>query len=398
MVTSIEGMSINSKKEYYFISIPKKIITADSALELEALKEKNEKYFDLLEIVEKKGKFELKYVVPEEWKTLHSTRNCNEVLRLSLLDRVLHSGILENDEFKTILHPQNIFYSDMKHIKYLYRANPVMQRVDNISELDQYKLISYSMLTKYSYEVWRKKKLKLLEREKNDLLNKIEHSDTLSELQTIIEDELNSKEAKYFEEEEFRKNIIIRKNKLRTKISIAVICVFIFIGLCGVAAVKLNSDERLNVFKEKYIARENAYKNLLFGDLETANTLIPSCEFTEIEMLDWYYMSGEYNTLLDFRSDFAPNVVNKLYQEGKQNDILSLDQANKLSYINMEKSILKKDSSYVMANYANVSDTTQLVRIAEYFIEESNSEYAEKVIELITDESVKNELLKKVKK
>ena len=64
----------------------------------------------------------------------------------------------------------------------------------------------------------------------------------------------------------------------------------------------------------------------------------------------------------------------------------------------MEKSILKKDSSYVMANYANVSDTTQLVRIAEYFIEESNSEYAEKVIELITDESVKNELLKKVKK
>lgn len=397
MVTSIEGMSIHSKKENYFISVPKKIVTADSAIEIEALKNINEKYFDLVEIVEKKRKFELKYVVPEDWKTLHSARNCNEVLRLSLLDRVLHSDIMANDEYKTILHPQNIFYSDMKHIKYLYRANSVMQKVDDVSELDQYKLISYSMLTKYTYEVWRKKRLKLLQKEKNDLLNKIEHADTLSELQTIIEDELNSKEARYFEEEEFRKNIIIRKNKLRTKISIAVICAFIFVGLCGVAAVKINSDARLSVYKEKYVARETAYKNLLFGDLETATTLLPSCEFTEAEMLDWYFMSEDYNTLLELRSDFAPNVVNKLYQDGKQNEILNLDQRNKLAYINMEKSILNNEKSYVVANYATVSDNTQLTRMAEYFIADSNNEYARKVIELITDDNVKNELLKKVK-
>lgn len=396
MITSVEGMSIHSKKEEYFISIPRKLVTADSAAELEALKSANDNYFDLLEIIEKKRKFELKYMVPEEWKTLHSARKCNEVLRLSLLDRILHSAILE-DECKTILHPQNIFYSDMKHIKYLYRANDVMQKVDNISALEQYKLISYSMLTKYSYEVWRKKKLKLLEKEKNDLLNKIEHAESLSELQTLIEDELNAKEARYFEEEEFRKNIIVRKNKLRTKISIAVICAFIFIGLCGVAAVKLSSDERLNMCKEKYIARETAYKNLLFGDLETATTLIPSCEFTETEMLDWYFMSEDYNTLLELRSDFAPNVVNKLYQDGKQDEILNLDQGNKLAYINMEKSILNNDKSYVVANYATVSDTTQLIRMAEYFIADSNSEYARKVIELITDENVKNELLKRVK-
>jgi len=55
------------------------------------------------------------------------------------------------------------------------------------------------------------------------------------------------------------------------------------------------------------------------------------------------------------------------------------------------------DKSYVVANYATVSDNTQLVRMAEYFIADSNSEYAGKVIELITDENVKNELLKKVK-
>lgn len=398
MITSVEGMSIKCKKEDYFISVPKKLVTADSAIELENLKESNDIYFDLVEITENKRKFELKYNVPEGWNTLHSAKNCNEVLRLSLLDRVLHSEILEDVEYRTILHPQNIFYSDMKHIKYLYRANMVMNKVDNISSLEQYKLISYCMLTKYSYEVWRKKKLKLLEREKNDLLNKIEHAESLSELQTYVEDELNAKEARYFEEEEFRKNIIVRQNKLRTKISMAVICAFIFIGLCCVAAVKFSSDERFDLYKEKYVARETAYKYLLFGDVDSATTYLPACEFSDVEMLDWYYMSEDYNTLLDLRGDFAPNVVNRLYQEGRQDDILSLDQANKLAYINMEKSILNSESSYVMANYANVSDETQLVRIAEYFIANSQAEYADKAIALISDEKTRNELSKKVKK
>lgn len=396
MITTFEGASLRSTKDKYILHIPKKIMTVDSVDEMQSLYKSNSLYFDLQQIIEDKNKYALVYNIPAEWKILKKIHKCDIVIRLSLLNEILKSDPLKDNV--TILHPQNIFYKDMKHFKIMYRGTSQMLKSANMSNLDQYKILCLTILSKYSYETWQKRKIEILKKEKDMFFNRIEHAENTSSLQEIIESWLNEKEAAYFENEEVRIKKIATYNRKRNLVYMLGLIIVMCISLSLVTAVKFSDNTAKVNLEAKYVSREKAYKNLLFGNVSNATEYLEACNFSDTEMLDWYYMSGDYNTLLDIKSDFAPNVIEKLYAEGKPEEILKLDPANKLSYITMEKNIVKGEDSYVIANYPTIQDNEQLTRIVQFFSERNLSEYAEKALLLINDENVKESALQYVKK
>src|SRR5665254_7983 len=182
-----------------------------SPLEIEEIKIKSPDFFILKEITHENTKCVLNYEIEEGYQSFFEAKGYSNVIRLSLLDRVLEIDPLSHYPEKVLLHPRNIYFKDFKTIKFLYRSNQFLPSVKNTSILDQYKLLIMSMLSKYSYEQFSLKKIELLVKENNNFFNIIENAATMPVLKELIREKLFQDETNFF------KNL--EEDKLKNRVS-----------------------------------------------------------------------------------------------------------------------------------------------------------------------------------
>ncbi len=228
MTLTMDGIQLYKNNNEHKISMPLSMTREPSLSELDNLKNAGEKFFDIKEIQqEKSGKYIVTYNIPMTAKNLLSVKQSNEILKLSILNEVLKDNIIEQKGgYIPLLHPANIFFLDMKTVRYMYVDNGMLYRSEKPA-LEQYKALIISILTKYSYEkmqnsVTRKEVLMKLD---NLFLIQIEKSNSVEQLQELIRNRLNKIESEFFlmQYQEDK----IRKRKNDTKLTVIMVCVIV---------------------------------------------------------------------------------------------------------------------------------------------------------------------------
>src|SRR5665648_833777 len=201
---------INKNKQCK-VELGNNIVLFENDSELESLKKESPDFFALKEITHENTKCVLNYEIEEGYQSFFEAKSYSTIIRLSLLERVLELDPLSNYPEKVLLHHRNIYFKDLKTIKFLYRSNQFLPSVKNSAVLDQYKLLILSMLSHYSYEQFSIKKNELLEKEKDIFLDIIENAATIPELKGLIRKKLFQDETNFF------KNL--EEDKLKNKVS-----------------------------------------------------------------------------------------------------------------------------------------------------------------------------------
>ena len=107
----------------YRLEIPTKKVLAERVEDIQELQEEHPDFFTLKEIKKEKDRFILDYEMEEGFQPLLVAKPYSPILRLALLHQLLEMDPLQNSKEKVLLHPRNIFFKDMKKLKFLYRSN-----------------------------------------------------------------------------------------------------------------------------------------------------------------------------------------------------------------------------------------------------------------------------------
>lgn len=386
-ISLIEGTTVYDEKEFYHIDIPIKYITSDNEKDYEELKEESDYYFKLLDINIDSKKLRLKYQREDGYKTLLSAKSFNNIFILSLIAKVLEINPLNSKDFKVLLHPNNIYYSDMNTVKFLYRANKHLIFGKTMNSMEQYKLLILSMMSPYSYEQYKKKKFELLTKQEDEFLNSVERTNSVNELHALIKKELYKRETEYFStlEEKKLKYKKMSNKRLRTTLysipGIVIVCILVSSVMMAGYKKKLNNES------ERILNQKNAYETYLkSGDITKANSYMSLYKPTEEEVKDWYLYTKQYENLLDLDNSYASKVVSLLYKSNNQKELLTYEISN-CDYIEVEQAILDYDVNKLF-NYSPYDDE-QAFRIVKAFLDLERLENAENVKERIKDTKLK---------
>ena len=353
------------------------LILFESDLELEELKRESKYFFTLNKVAHENTKCVLTYDLDEGFQSFFEAKGYSEVIRLSLLVKVLELDPLSNFNEKVLLHPRNIYFKDLKTIKFLYRSNRFLPNVKNISELAQYKLLIYSMLSKYSYEQCRIKKTKLLEQENNHFLNIIESTHTIPELNELIKEKLFQDETTFFRNiEEVKK-----KNKVNKMQSIFIACGLICTILVITIITSIVQIKNYRTVADKQIidakASGHAYELLAKGETAQGIEKLKETNPSVTELAEAYFISKQYDNAINIDGDYAKIIVSKLYDNKEENKILGLKTDNK--YIEVEKHILGYDRNFLIIDKEFIQDKEQLVRVGYAFLKNHDLAIAKEI-------------------
>ena len=353
------------------------LILFESDLELEELKRESKYFFTLNKVAHENTKCVLTYDLDEGFQSFFEAKGYSEVIRLSLLVKVLELDPLSNFNEKVLLHPRNIYFKDLKTIKFLYRSNRFLPNVKNISELAQYKLLIYSMLSKYSYEQCRIKKTKLLEQENNHFLNIIESTHTIPELNELIKEKLFQDETTFFRNiEEVKK-----KNKVNKMQSIFIACGLICTILVITIITSIVQIKNYRTVADKQIidakASGHAYELLAKGETAQGIEKLKETNPSVTELAEAYFISKQYDNAINIDGDYAKIIVSKLYDNKEETKILGLKTDNK--YIEVEKHILGYDRNFLIIDKEFIQDKEQLVRVGYAFLKNHDLAIAKEI-------------------
>lgn len=382
----IDDLTAYVKGNEYVVHINDNKVLAENINELEGLKKENEHCFPLTSIEHEGQKYILKYSIEEGFKPIIRAKKYSNVLRLSILERILAINPLETFEDRVLLHPQNIFFKDLKNIKFMYRSNKLIPYSHNYTELEQYKLLVMSMLSEFPLEKFKINKNALLNKIKDSFLFKVDKVQSINELHSLINEKLNIDETKHFEDIEINKKANLQKKFMIRVINGAVILIILIIAV-GVSKV---SNNRVKEFYSNKIEmadnKANAYRDLSLGDYESGVNLLKKNGYTKSQIADVYLKFGQYDNAIKEDKNSTGNVIQKMYDMGQQKKILNLKEDN--SYINTEKQIISYNYNYLLAGKELISDKGQLKRLALAFLEHGNIVDAEDVNSKLKDKSI----------
>ena len=231
---TMDGLQVYKDKNKYCVSIAGSMTNQPSITALDNLKNVGEKFFELKDISKDTGKADkyiFKYETPANAKNLLSAKNGHEILKLSLLNEVIKDDMLnQRDVFIPLIHPANIFFMDMKTIRYMYTDNGELY-TSKKPALEQYKALIVSMMTKYSYEKMLNAAVRkdILQKHSNVFLIQIEKCKTIEEMQKLLDNRLNKTESDFFlfrlrEENEIRRKATI-------KLTVTMVCAIISVAI-----------------------------------------------------------------------------------------------------------------------------------------------------------------------
>ena len=372
------------------IELGDNIVLFENDLELEELKKESPYFFKLKDVTHENKKCILNYEIEEGYESFFKAKKYSEIIRLSVLEKVLELDPLNKFKEKVLLHPRNIYFKDFKTIKFLYRSNQFLPSIKNLSEIDQYKLLILSLLSKYSYEKFRIKKMELLEKENNDFLNVIENSKTVSELHKLVSKKLFDDETSFFRKlEDGKKKSKI--NKIQSKLIVG--SIFVVIIVIGIIINLVQISNYKSVAAQQIKSSNNskqAYECLAKGDIDTGIKKLKETNPSKNELADAYFISARYDEAINTNQAYAKKVVKKLYADKKQKKILDFKTKN--DYITVEKDILSFNRNSLLLDKEIVTDKEQLLRMASSFIENSDIANAQGINKKLNNEQLKKDI------
>lgn len=284
------------------------VVLFENDFELEELKKESPYFFTLKDVTHENKKCVLNYEIEEGYESFFKAKKYSKIIILSILERVLELDPLSKFNEKVLLHPRNIYFKDFKTIKFLYRSNQFLPSVKNLSEIDQYKLLILSMLSKYSYEKFKIKKIELLEKENNDFLNVIDNARTVSELHELIRGKLFVDETSFFREleEGNKKNKI---NKIKSKLIVGgtfsvIIVIAIIVNTVQIKNYKIVAAEQIKSANNS----QQAYEYLARGDNDTGIEKLKETNPTKNELAEAYFISGKYDEAINTNKDYSKKL------------------------------------------------------------------------------------------
>lgn len=360
---------INKNKQCK-VELGNNIVLFENDSELEGLKKESPDFFALKEVTHENKKCILNYEIEEGYQSFFEARSYSTVIRLSLLERVLELDPLSNYPEKVLLHPRNIYFKDLKTIKFLYRSNQFLPSVKNSAVLDQYKLLILSMLSHYSYEQFSIKKIELLEKEKDNFLDIIENAATIPELKELIRGKLFQDETNFFKNLEEDK----LKNKVKTMRSR-----FIASGVIGIMIAMAVIASMVQIRNYRVVADQQlknattigqAYELLANGETNKGLATLKGMNPSDQKLAQAYFISKQYDNAINTDSDYAKIVVSRLYETKDDKKILGLQTDNK--YIKVEKHILSYDRNSLLVDKEFIQDQGQLARVGYAFLKNND--------------------------
>ena len=340
------------------IELGNNIVLFENDFELEELRKESPYFFELKSVTHENKKCVLNYELEECYESFFKSKKYSEVIRLSILEKVLELDPLNNFNEKVLLHPQNIYFKDFKTIKFLYRSNQFLPSVKNLSEIDQYKLLILSMLSKYSYEKFKIKKIELLDKENDDFLSVIENANTVSELHKLIRKKLFKEETSFFRKLE-ENNKKYKINKIQSKLIVGGV-ISVIIAIAIITNMVMIKNYRIVAAQQIKSANnsQEAYEYLAKGETDTGIKKLKETNPSNNELAEAYFISGKYDDAINTNKDYAKKVVLKLYEDKEEKKILDLKTKN--NYIEVEKDILSFDRNALLLDKEIVQDNAFL--------------------------------------
>ena len=387
------GTLFIQQNNQYRLEIPENKVLAERIEDLKDLQEDSPYFFTLRDINKENDRFILDYLMEEEYKPLIKAKEYSRVLRLALVNQLLEMDPLNTVKEIVLTHPRNIFFKDMKTLKFLYRSNQWLPYDDHLEKLEQYKILIISMFSRFTYEKYKREKGNLLKKEKDEFLFRIDHAESVEDLKELISKRLQKEATKHFIELETEQQKMKKQKRLLAGVSIGIctsaVAVALFLNHSAVNkiqsahAVELNKAEQESKF----------YKMLSEEKFDEAISFLKKNNGSNKEIAKVYLEKGEYQKAIDTDKRLIKSTVEDLYKANKKDEILGLKAES--DYLEIEKKILTYDYSSLLSMQAFAKDKDQMLRMGKAFTEHGDLEDAKSLNERLKSKELEAAIRKK---
>ncbi|MBT2733991.1 type VII secretion protein EssB/YukC [Bacillus sp. ISL-7] len=381
------------QNNHYRLEIPANKVLAERSEDLKDLQEDSPYFFTLRDIKKENDRFILDYVMEEDYQSLITAKEYSRVLRLALVNELLEMDPLNKVKEIVLIHPRNIFFKDMKTLKFLYRSNQWLPYDDHIEKLEQYKILIISMFSRFTFEKYKREKSNLLKKEKDEFLFRIDNAESVEDLKELISKRLQKEETNHFIGLETEQQKTKKHKRIIAGISIgictAAVAVALFINqsavnrIKSVHAVELKKAEQESTF----------YKMLSEEKLDEAISFLKKNNGSNKEIANVYLEKGEYQKTIDTDKRLIKPTVEALYKANKKDEILGLKAES--DYLEIEKKILTYDYSTLLSMQAFAKDKDQQLRMGKAFTEHGDLEDAKSLNEKLKSKELEIAIRKK---
>ncbi|MGZ4160004.1 MAG: type VII secretion protein EssB/YukC [Neobacillus sp.] len=355
------------QNKHYRLEIPANKVLAERPEDLKELKEDSPYFFTLSDIKKGNDRYILDYVMEEGYQTLIKAKEYSSVLRLSLLNEFLEMDPINTVKEKVVIHPRNIFFKDMKTLKFLYRSNQWLPYDEHIENLEQYKILIISMFSRFTYEKYKREKDNLLKKEKDEFLFRIENAESVKDLKELISERLQKEETQHFFEIEVEKHKVKKQKRILAGISIG-ICALAFPLALFLQQSAVNNVHTVYAMELQKVKEESKFYQLLSEKkYDEAISFLKKNSGSKKEIAKVYFKKGEYQKAIDTDKSLIKGSIEALYQANKKNEILGLVAES--TYLDIEKKIVSYDYSVLLSMEAFTKDKDQQLRMGKAFVE-----------------------------
>ncbi|MCQ6281824.1 type VII secretion protein EssB/YukC [Bacillus sp. EB600] len=360
------GTLIIRQDKYYHFEIPENKVLAERPEDLADLLEESPYFFPLNGIKKENDRFILDYVMEEDYQPLIIAKEYSSVLRLALINELLEMDPLNTVKEKVLIHPRNIFFKDMKTLKFLYRSNQWLPYDEHL-KLEQYKILMISMFSRFSYEKYKREKDNLLKKEKDEFLFRIENAKSVVELKELVSQRLQMEETQHFLGLETEQQKVKKQKRILAYLSIGVCCAAFGLALF-LQQSAVNKVQTVYAMELQKAQQEtNLYKLLSEEKYDEAISFLKKNGGSKKELANVYFEKGEYQNAIDTDKALIKPIVGALYKANKKDEILGLEAES--DYLKIEKKIITYDYSSLLSMQAFVKDQDQQLRIGKTFAE-----------------------------
>ncbi|MCQ6267834.1 hypothetical protein M1K46_19590 [Fictibacillus sp. WQ 8-8] len=381
------GTLFISKEKHYRLEIGEDKVVGERTEDLEDLKAPSPYFFQLSDINKENDRFLLNYEIEDEYQPLTVVKNYSTVMRLSLLYTLLETDPLGTFSEKVLVHPRNIFFKDLKTIKFLYRSNRWLP-YDQTSALEQYKILILSLFSRFTYEKYKRDKEKVLKKEKEAFFFEVANAASLAELKTLLFNRLTKEETEHFFQVEQEKSRLRQQKRLWTALCAAV-CLSAFGGsflLQQNTVHKVETAYAKDLNKEK---QESKFYRLLSEDnYEGAITHLKKNHGSKKQLAQLYFDHGDYQQAIDTNPLLIKPTIKLLYERHKEQEILKLKGDS--PYLQLEKKIVSYDYGVLLSEQSFTKDKDQLLRIGKAFVAHGDLSDAKNVNQRLRNKQLGN--------
>lgn len=389
-ITMMENLTVYVHKSEYKIEVDQKFTHAKSLEDIEDLENPTVGFFDVQSLWKKDNKFYLAYEVLDGYKPLIEAKSYERIIKLQLAQKVL-----DNDPLlvgKTTLDLNNIFFKDFQDIKLLYRSNGYLPYQD-IEPLEQYKLFILGFISeKYGYKKYMVQRDLLLKKENDDFMFAVNAAQSFSKLKHIVSQELIKTQSEYYTQ--LQSSISNKKTGKKRKIIMG-ITVLLLLSLLFIGGLKQKEKNVALQYEEdiKKVQLDNdILKATQSGDTEKAISLMKKNKVNDLEIAQMLVDAGKYQEAIDYNKDMEEKVVERLYELGQQDKILTLK--SKSDFLKTEKDIIEYDTNVLDPQVTLINNKNTLKRLGLTYIENDNLLMAKEVQNQLKDKELENYIKK----